>query len=206
MKLPKKLIDNFLEEHEDKDGQTDMVSPLTELDCVKFLLTELNADLSNLVMRLRYLTDLGLDLGSSGTMLLGGHTTYAAWIEARSSFLYGNYLCVTVTCQALMENILAAVLYADTQPEDFPKTIQFKETLKRCLTAKLISSEDHVELERLMNFRNPLSLFRDINDPKSLSRRSIVEDCTPDEVLKKDTWFAIGLVTKILSRHPFRVG
>jgi len=62
------------------------------------------------VRRFRYLHDLGEENGRR-TMLFGGHVTYNAWIEARSSFVHGNYVATVLLCQSLIENLLAAFLH-----------------------------------------------------------------------------------------------
>jgi hypothetical protein len=63
------------------------------------------------VTRFRYLFDLGVELGTYRTMLFGGHVTYNAWVEARSSFVHGNYVATVLLCQSLVENLLAAFLH-----------------------------------------------------------------------------------------------
>lgn len=58
----------------------------------------------------------------------------------------------------------------------------------------------------LMELRNPLSHFRNIEDPSNLSRRA-VESSLPAEVhLLQDATFAIGMAIRLLSLPEFRLG
>ncbi len=68
-----------------EEDQHDLLSPISDLGLVRFLLADLHDDLLGKVARFRQLTDLSETLGWHGTMLPGGETTYAAWIEARTS-------------------------------------------------------------------------------------------------------------------------
>jgi hypothetical protein len=91
-------------------------------------------------------------------------------VAARTSFVHGNFIATVLLCQSLAEHLLAAHLNM-FERDRLPGRIAFQETLKRCVAARIISSEDEGDLRHLMGLRNPLSHFRDINDPNSLSRR-----------------------------------
>jgi hypothetical protein len=56
------------------------------------------------------LTGLGRDMGRHGTMIFGGHAAHHAWIEARASFVHGNFAATVFLCQGLVEHLLAAYL------------------------------------------------------------------------------------------------
>jgi hypothetical protein len=140
---------------EENDVQDDLLPGISDVESARYLLADMHDDLRGRIMRIRYLTDLGADLGSEGTMLFGGYTTYTAWFEASSSFIYGNYASTTPLCQALAENLLAASLQGGMMMDDLPPRIQFRETLKRCQIQGLLDDRDCVDLERLMILRNP---------------------------------------------------
>ena len=139
-------------------------------------------------------------------MLSGGSTTYAAWTEARSSFVHGNYVATVLLCQSLIENLLAAFLHEGLTPDQLPPRIAFRQTLARCRAKSLITDQDNRDQERLMNLRNPLSHFQTFEDGQNLDRRAVNAGLRPDEVLRRDAWFAIGLAVKILAKPPFRLG
>jgi hypothetical protein len=90
--------------------QFDLQSEVSDLQLVRALLADLHDDLVGKIKRFRYLTDLSSALGTSGTLLPGGETVYSAWIEARASFVHGNYIATVLLCQGLAEHMLAAHL------------------------------------------------------------------------------------------------
>ena len=104
-------------------------------------------------------------------MLFGGEITDAAWREARWSFIHGNFAATVLLCQGLAEHLLGSFLHAALLIDDLPKRVSFAETLRRCQDRKVISDRDATDLRRLMELRNPLSHFRDLNDPAGLTGR-----------------------------------
>jgi hypothetical protein len=70
----------------------------------------------------------------------------------------------------------------------------------------VISDRDATDLLRLMDLRNPLSHFRDLNDPTNLSRRALSTMEPAEEHLRRDAIFAIGLAVRLLALPPFRLG
>ena len=154
------------------DGdQTDLLSPLSDLKLVQLLLADIHDDLAGKVARFRQLNDLSASLGVYGTMLPGGETTLAAWTEARTSFVHGNYVATVMLCQGLAEHMLAAHLSLPLNAQELPKRISFSETLERCLQQNVITANDAKGLRRLMELRNPLAHFRGIDDHSNLTRR-----------------------------------
>ena len=91
-------------------------------------------------------------------MLFGGHVTYNAWVEARSSFVHGNYVATVLLCQSLLENLLSAFLQGGLLNE-LPPRIQFDETLKWCREAGILTDEDVTKLKALVALRNGIVLI-----------------------------------------------
>jgi len=162
----------------------DLLSDISDFDLVRHLLADLHDDLSGKIARFRQLVDLSDALGSSGTMLFGGEITRAAWREARWSFIHGNFAATVLIRQGLAEHLLGSFLHAAQLIDDFPKRVSFAETLRRRQERKVISNRDATDLRRLMDLRNLLSHFREINDPTSLSRR-VLSTLEPAEVRRK---------------------
>jgi hypothetical protein len=189
-----------------EDSQIDLLADVSDLDSVRHLLADLHDDLPGKVGRFHHLADLGAELGSGGTMLFGGTATLGAWTEARSSFVHGNYVATVLLCQSLVENLLAAFLHGGLLIDDLPPRIGFKDTLKRCQTGGMITEEDFHDLDRLMALRNPLSHFRNVGDPQNIDRRAIDISVHPDDLLRQDAWFAMGLAVRILAKPQFRLG
>lgn len=186
--------------------QGDLFSEATDLGLVRFLLADLHDDLVGMVARFRQLSDLSMALGSGGTMLSGGETTHAAWIEARSSFVHGNFVATVMLCQGLVEHLLASHLSMALDAEPLPTRVTFKETITRCLAKGIVGEDDAEHLRRLMELRNPLSHFRGIDDPTNLSRRSIESRQSAVAHLFMDASFAIATAIRILALPEFRLG
>lgn len=187
-------------------SQPDLLSPLSDLDLMRHLLADLHDDLSGKIARFRQLVDLSGALGSSGTMLFGGEVTYAAWREARWCFVHGNFTATVMLCQGLIEHLLAAFLHGGLLVDDLPRRISFAETLRLCEERQVISAQDAQDLRRLMDLRNPLSHFRHIDDPASLSGRVLDTMVSADYHLRQDATLAIGLAVRMLALPAFRLG
>ncbi|WFU33656.1 hypothetical protein QA635_04195 [Bradyrhizobium brasilense] len=185
------------------NDQGDMLSGISDVSLMKFLLEDLHDDLLGKVQRFRYLHDLGEQNGRR-TMLFGGHVTHNAWIEARSSFVHGNYVATVLLCQSLIENLLAAFLHGGLLDE-LPPRIQFDETLKRCKAAGILTDEEVKELKELVALRNPLTHFRNVDDDRNLDRRSIATGRYTSDILSKDAWCAITLASRMMGKPQFRL-
>ncbi len=188
------------------EGHEDLLSEISDFDLVRHLLADLHDDLSGKIARFRQLVDLSGVLGSSGTMLFGGEITDRAWREARWSFIHGNFAATVLLCQGLAEHLLGSYLHAALLIDDFPKRVSFAATLRRCQERNVISGRDAMDLRRLMDLRNPLSHFRDLNDPASLSGRVLSTLEPAEEHLRRDASFAIGLAVRLLALPAFKLG
>jgi hypothetical protein len=186
--------------------ESDLLSPVQDLDLVRLLLADLHDDLLAKVGRFRQLADLSGALGSHGTMLPGGETTFAAWSEARTSFIHGNYVATILLCQGLAEHMLAAHLAIGIKAEELPSRISFRDTLRRCLAVGSIRQNDSDDLLRLMSLRNPLSHYRSIDDPSNLSRRVLDSRLPAESHLHSDASFAISMAIRLLALPAFRLG
>lgn len=186
--------------------QLDFFSDLSDLDFVRLLLAELHDDLPGKVSRFWMLIDSGRELGPNGTMIPGGHVAYHAWVEARSSFVHGNFLATVLLCQGLVEHLLAAHLHGALLVDNLPERVVFHDTLRYCREHNVISEQDGRDLRKLMDLRNPLSHFRHLHDESNLDRRSIDSGETADDLMRRDAVFAIGLAVRILAKPEFRLG
>ncbi|MBW8843585.1 MAG: hypothetical protein JF607_01250 [Burkholderiales bacterium] len=187
-------------------AQGTLLSPLTDVAAMRILLGDLHDDLMGKVARFHQLAELSESLGPSGTMLPGGETTFAAWSEARSSFVHGNFVATVLLCQSLAEHTLAAHLSLGLYAEELPARITFQETLNRCIAKSEITAADAVDLRRLMALRNPLSHYRSVDDPSNLSRRALDSRIPTQAHLLNDATFAISMAIRILSLPAFRLG
>lgn len=154
----------------DKSDQADLFEKFDDIDLVQLLLADLHDDLPGKVARFRQLTDLSATLGGDGTLMPGGETTYNTWLEARASFVHGNYIATVMLCQGLAEHLLAAYLELGLSDEPLPKRVQFSHTLDRCIQRQIVSETEASDLRRLMDLRNPLSHYRNISDLHNITR------------------------------------
>lgn len=191
---------------ESGSDQPDLLSDVSDLDFVLHLLAEMHDDLPGKVSRFRMLTDVGREMGPNGTMIFGGHAAHYAWVEARSSFVHGNFAATVLLCQGLVEHLLAAYLHAGLMIDDIPERIPFRETLRRCSDQDVISDQDVADLQKLMDLRNPLSHFRHVHDASNLDRRSIDTGQHAMDLIRHDAIFAIGLAVRMLAKPAFRLG
>jgi len=187
------------------DTQTELLSPIKDVDIFRILLADLHDDLPGKTARYHQLSDLAMALGPAGTMLPGGETALATWMEARSSFVHGNFVATVILCQGLAEHLLAAHLSLELDGKGLPARISFQETLDRSLSREVITSEDAVNLRRLAALRNPLSHYRSIEDISNLSRRAVDSRQRADVHLLSDATFAISVAVRLLSLPPFRL-
>lgn len=195
----------MMEDETNQGLQRELLSEISDVALLRHLLADLHDDLQGKVTRFKFLFDLGVELGTYRTMLFGGHVTYNAYVEARSSFVHGNYVATVLLCQSLVENLLAGFLHGGLMDE-LPPRIQFDETLGRCRVNGLLTDEDVTDLKKLASLRNPLTHFRHVNDAHNLDRRSIATGRLAGEILSADAWFAVSLATRMLAKEPFRLG
>lgn len=185
--------------------QGKLLSNLNDVEIVRILLADLHDDLDAKVARFHQLADLSMVLGKAGTLLPGGEVAFSAWVEARVSFVHGNYVATVMLCQGLAEHVLAAELAFGLKSEELPKKISFQETLRRSQTRGVLSQVDVDDLYRLMELRNPLSHFRAIDDPSQLSRRVLDSKLSAQENLLSDATFAISVAVRLLALPKFRL-
>ncbi|KFX63359.1 hypothetical protein KBK24_0116645 [Burkholderia sp. K24] len=186
--------------------QMELLSSIRDVDVFRVLLADLHDDMEGKVARFRQLADLSMSLGSGGTMMPGGETALAAWTEARSSFVHGNFVATIMLCQGLAEHVLAAHLLLGLDGERLPDRVSFVHSLTRCVEKEVIAEQDADDLRRLMKMRNPLTHYRSIDDPSNLSRR-VVDTQQPAEAhLLTDATFAMSMAIRLLSLPVFRLG
>lgn len=185
-------------------SQESLFSPLADVDFFRHLIVDLHDDVAGKIARFRQLADLTLEHGTERAMIPGG-TAFSAWLEARSSFVHGNFVATVMLCQGMAEHMLASRLAMGMDAKPLPKKVRFEQTLKRCQDEGVISERDAEDLERLMSLRNPLSHYRDVNDESNLERRAIHTQKQAREHLVSDATFAISMAVRLLALPSFRL-
>lgn len=185
--------------------QDSLFSLLADVDFFRLLIADLHDDLAGKVARFRQLADLTVEHGTERAMIPGG-TAYSSWLEARSSFVHGNFVATVMLCQGMAEHMLASHLAMGMDAKPLPERVHFKVTLKRCLDEGVIAQRDYEDLDRLMSLRNPLSHYRDVNDKSNLERRAIDTQMPAREHMLSDATFAISMAVRLLALPSFRLG
>ncbi len=186
--------------------QEHLFSPLHDLQAAQWLLGELHEDLPERVARFNQLNDLCANLGSSGTMIPGGETAYSAWLEARSSFVSGNFAATVMLCQGLAEHKLAAHISSSLSGPECSAYVKFQKTLQIAEELKIIDEGLATNLGKLMGLRNPLAHYRPISHPDNVSTRAINNLVPARTLLLQDATFAIGVAVQLLAMPAFRFG
>ncbi|MBB3695835.1 hypothetical protein [Sphingomonas sp. BK580] len=107
--------------------------------------------------------------------------------------------------QALVEQVLAAMLIMGLDAEPIPAKIKFPVTLKRCLARGMITQQDADDLKRLMDLRNPLSHHRLIDYPINLSQCALDARTPGEEHLRHDATFAISMAVRLMALPMIRL-
>lgn len=186
-----------------EEGEGDLLSPLSETEYLQMLLRDLHDDLPGRITRLRYIGDQSRSLGPAGSVISGGMTSYNAYVEARSSFINGNFAATVVLCQAFAENLLGSFL--SMGDEGLPDRLSFAETRRLCVDKGYLTSLDSEELRKLGNLRNPIAHYRHNRDPANVDRRAMSSGTQFEHVIERDAYFAIATVVRLLANAPFRV-
>lgn len=185
-------------------AQDSLFSPLADVDLFRHLIADLHDDVAGKVARFRQLADLTTEHATERAMIPGG-TAFSSGLEARSSFVHGNFVATVMLCQGMAEHMLASHLAMGMDAKPLPERINFKATLKRCMAEGVISHRDAQDLERLMSLRNPLSHYREVNDKSNLDRRAIDTQMPAREHLLSDATFAIAMAVRLLALPSFRL-
>jgi len=182
-----------------------LLSGLDDVDLAQHLIAEFHDDIRERIGRLHLLTDLSQSLCIGGAMLPGGSISYRAWTEARQCFISGHFVATVLLCQGLMENLLASELASRLDKIDLPDKATAKKIRAKSLGAGLISEDEERDLERLESLRNPLTHYRDANDPEHIDQQAMQENVFSDSILERNAVFAITTAMRMLAKPSFRL-
>jgi hypothetical protein len=105
----------------------------TDADLLQTLLAEFTEDIHDVLERFRYLAAIENDVPApDGRIIYGGRVTYLSYVEARRSYIVGNFVATILLCQATLENLLAAFMHA--MGLEVPQKASLKWTLAACDT------------------------------------------------------------------------
>jgi hypothetical protein len=103
----------------------------------------------------------------------------------------------------MAEHLLAAHVSLPLDAPALPRKVSFRETLQRCVATGVFDETFSNELMKMMDIRNPLSHYRDIDDPSNLTRRVLNTRQSALEHLRLDASYALVTAIKLLSLPPF---
>lgn len=189
----------------------------SEATAAKILLDDLYTDFEARIARCRLLLALDVDFGGSGVMLPGGHPTYLAFVEARSSFVAGNFLGTILLCLALIENLLGAYIRDEELADEIHGRSGFEEnrisarprltlSLDLCIARGLLTAQEAARVLELSELRNSLAHWRPENDRSHIDRRALDNRTHVFSVMGEDARFGITTVIKLLAKPEFAIG
>lgn len=77
--------------------QNSLFSPLGDVDFFRHLIVDLQDDVAGKVARFRQLADLVTEHETERAMITSS-IALSSWIEARSSFVHGNFVATVMLC------------------------------------------------------------------------------------------------------------
>lgn len=189
----------------------------SDAEAAQIVLGDVTEDLPERIFRFKILLALDADFGGSGAMLPGGEASYRAYVEARSSFVAGNFLSTIMLAQGMIENLLGGHLVIDDvsrevrgrsprRAKPFGARPTLKQLIDHAIEAGVLVDRDAANIERLIGMRNPLVHFRDINDPENLTRRAMESGKHPEHLMFEDARFAITTIVAIVGKTQFAIG
>ena len=180
----------------------------SEREVARLLLVDASSDFDLRVERLRYLLGIDGDFEGDGFLLTGGYPAYAAYSEARSSFVNGNFVATVLLSQALLEHFLGGeVCLRDMFEADAgakPRRRRLRQLIDHAITEGVIRASDREPIERVIALRNPLAHHRGPTDPEELTMRAIQTKLHPEKLLYEDARLAITTVVRLVRLSSLR--
>jgi hypothetical protein len=179
-----------------------------QIDIASYLVNDFGENLAGAVGRYQMLMAFDADFGSDWLMLPGGTASFQSYTEARASYVAGNFLATIVLAQGLVENILGSHLHiqegikpihgipARTSGGLSPRP-SVREILNKSVEDGLIAIDLKGRIERLIELRNPLVHYRNVNDTSHLTRRSMSDNASEADLLEEDAKFACSVIIEL---------
>lgn len=151
------------------------------------------------VERMQFLLDL---FGQEAYMqFYGGVVPAHAFEELRLAYLNGLYISTVVVSQIVVEHILAGIF--DLVGRTDMQGVGFQKLTEQALVDGYISEQEHSDLNRLRQLRNPYSHSKPMMHETCFMRRAAETDNHHVELFKQDAEAALTIIARILSRQPF---
>ncbi len=126
-------------------------------------------------------------------LLTGGLSSSYAITEIPNAYINGNFLSCICLSQIFLENTLSSNFCM--QGEDETAEASFAKVIEESKANNIISETFAEDLNKLRKIRNSYTHFHVGLSNRSLMKRILDDSITPEELLIKDAWFAVKLVS-----------
>jgi len=137
----------------------------------------------------------------SNMLIPGGFVPARALVEAKWSYINGQFLACIMLCQAMLEHVLAGQFTLMGKDALIKKG--FERLCDEALADHLISPSEHRAFSNLRLLRNPYVHPKRMNDPTRLERRMMTEKRSQEEIVEDDARRALLAVLRLMDRYPF---
>ncbi|MDE7330394.1 MAG: hypothetical protein K2N30_04855 [Clostridia bacterium] len=143
--------------------------------------------------RLKEIKSLFLWKKECDLLLFGGFSTLFAISEILSAYINGNFLSCICLAQIFFEHTLSSTFCM--QGEDEIAEANFAKILDESKTNKIITEDFAEKLDELRRIRNSYTHFHVGLGKRSLMKRMLDNSVVIDDLLIKDAWFAVKLIS-----------
>lgn len=143
--------------------------------------------------RLKQIRSLFLWKQEGDLLLSGGFSSSFAIIEIPNAYITGNFLSCICLAQIFFENTLSSTFCING--EDEIAEAGFAKIINESKVNKIISEDFANKLNDLRKVRNSYTHFHVGFNNRGVVKRMIENSLSPDDLLIKDAWFAVKLIS-----------
>ena len=119
--------------------------------------------------------------------------------EARSCFVYGQFLATVLSGLAYVERTLAALFYASGRSD--LERASLSALLKEAYAEGVIDSSEFQNLEEIREKRNSYAHFRRPLAKDSVEIRALLEDETPHKIIEQDATAVSAIALRLVAKN-----
>lgn len=143
--------------------------------------------------RLKQIKSLFLWKQEGSLLLSGGFSSSFAITEIPNAYITGNFLSCICLAQIFFENTLSSTFCING--EDEIAEAGFAKVINECKVNKIISEDFADKLDSLRKIRNSYTHFHIGLNKRGVVKRMLDNSIAPDDLLIKDAWFAVKLIS-----------
>lgn len=149
--------------------------------------------------RLKQIKSLFLWKKEWGILLSGGFSSSFAILEIPNAYINGNFLSCICLAQIFFENTLSSTFCING--EDEIAEASFARVLNECRINNVISEDFADKLDNLRKIRNSYTHFHVGLNKRGFLKRMLDSSTPPNDLLIKDAWFAVKLISDFFETH-----